>query len=566
MKKILWIALLVICGSISATEDVLWQGVLTDGPKYSFRANEIENGQPVLVIRNTNPKNLMPMVEFPVDRELPAGKIVCLAADIAQEDISELKEPFHGVKLMASQQLENGSWKHPQTYGKSGSHSWKSVTIPLKLPNLKMFKAVAAVERATGTAKFRNIRLIDLSRYGAYTVTGMTDHEDGVYKPGEEIHFKFNVLDDGKPVSGKLRLTIKKDHAETIQTEIDVPADKPAVFTDKLDKSGTMLVIAALITDGGAECYRPGRGGDLRPISYGLGAAVQPETLKQGAAEPNDFDAFWQDQLSKLNATPMTVLEKKQLPDQDGCSVFDMKINCIGKRPASGYLAIPKNAAPKSLPIRMYYQGYTHEGAQCVTTHPKQIVFRVNAHGIENGREPAYYAELARTELAGYGFDNTTNSDREKTYFNGMILRDHRALQYAKTLPEWDGKTIISDGGSQGGLQSIAIAGLNPDVTRCVTQVPWFCDIGGITIGRFRGWRPDYFPALNYYDPVNFAKRSNAEFLIDAGLCDEVCPPSGVWILYNNLKHGQMTMHQGYNHRVFFGYVAKTSGRGVYSK
>ena len=95
----------------------------------------------------------------------------------------------------------------------------------------------------------------------------------------------------------------------------------------------------------------------------------------------------------------MTVLEKKQLPDKNGCLVYDMKIKCLGKRPASGYLTIPKNAKAKSLPIRMIYQGYSYEGAQTVTANPKEITFRVNAHGIPNGMPASYYAKLGNTEL-----------------------------------------------------------------------------------------------------------------------------------------------------------------------
>ena len=45
--------------------------------------------------------------------------------------------------------------------------------------------------------------------------------------------------------------------------------------------------------------------------------------------------------------------------------------------------------------------------------------------------------------------------------------------------------------------------------------------------------------ALRYFDPVNFAKRVNPRSRVEitrAGLGDYVCPPSGIAILYNNLK------------------------------
>ena len=57
-----------------------------------------------------------------------------------------------------------------------------------------------------------------------------------------------------------------------------------------------------------------------------------------------------------------------------------------------------------------------------------------------------------------------------------MYLRDSRALDYLLTRPDWDGKTIVLTGGSMGGQQSLALAGLRPEkisaVLVCVPQAP----------------------------------------------------------------------------------------------
>ena len=42
--------------------------------------------------------------------------------------------------------------------------------------------------------------------------------------------------------------------------------------------------------------------------------------------------------------------------------------------------------------------------------------------------------------------------------------------------PDWDGKTLIVTGASQGGLQSFATAALCPQVTEVLTMVPAGCD------------------------------------------------------------------------------------------
>ena len=54
------------------------------------------------------------------------------------------------------------------------------------------------------------------------------------------------------------------------------------------------------------------------------------------------------------------------------------------------------------------------------------------------------------------------NTDREISYFLNMYLRDSRVLDYLMTRPDWDGKTIVLMGGSMGGQQSLALAGLRP--------------------------------------------------------------------------------------------------------
>jgi len=50
------------------------------------------------------------------------------------------------------------------------------------------------------------------------------------------------------------------------------------------------------------------------------------------------------------------------------------------------------------------------------------------------------------------------NTDREKSYFFNMYLRDSRALDYLLTRPDWDGNNCV-DRGKQGGQQSFALAG-----------------------------------------------------------------------------------------------------------
>ena len=229
---------------------------------------------------------------------------------------------------------------------------------------------------------------------------------------------------------------------------------------------------------------------------------------------------------------------------------------------------VPDNAKAKSLPARIEFFGY---GASIQTVPgnivPGHLVFRLNAHGQKLGQSAEYYKEFFASLRTGkykqysYAFDPELNSDPENCFFNGMVLRILRTMEYLKSRPEWDGKTLIASGGSQGGLQTMWAAALDQDVTLATPSITWCCDLAGTEkAGRLHGsWRIKYVPALDYYDPVFMAKRiKKAEVIITrAGLGDYVCPPSGLAICYRNLATPVKTIRwvQGSDH----GFVPKKS-------
>ena len=81
------------------------------------------------------------------------------------------------------------------------------------------------------------------------------------------------------------------------------------------------------------------------------------------------------------------------------------------------------------------------------------------------------------------------NTDRETSYFLNMYLRDSRVLDYLLTRPDWDGKTIVLTGGSMGGQQSLALAGLRPEkISAVLVCVPAGADSNGDLHGRKAGY------------------------------------------------------------------------------
>jgi len=140
------------------------------------------------------------------------------------------------------------------------------------------------------------------------------------------------------------------------------------------------------------------------------------------------------------------------------------------------------------------------------------------------------------------GYQSVGNTDREKSYFLNMYLRDSRVLDYLLTRPDWDGKTIVLTGGSMGGQQSLALAGLRPDkINAVLVCVPAGADSNGDLHGRKAGYpnwpsdNPDVMKTALYFDTVNFASRIKAPVMAGLGFIDTISPPAGVWSMLNQI-------------------------------
>ena len=175
------------------------------------------------------------------------------------------------------------------------------------------------------------------------------------------------------------------------------------------------------------------------------------------------------------------------------------------------------------------------------------LAFDINAHGIANGQPKEFYSALAQGELKNYQHFGVR--DRETNYFTGMFLRVQRALDFLAAQPEWDGKTLIVFGTSQGAFQAFAGAALDSRVSFLCAGVPAGCDHTGFKANRVAGW-PKFVPrladgtpdpvvteAVRYFDNVNFATRIKARgAAVTVGLIDQTCPPTGIYAAYNTLS------------------------------
>ncbi len=401
---------------------------------------------------------------------------------------------------------------------------------------------------------------ISLSAVEPY-IYGITDKDPLSYQLGEEMIFSLSVREVQSPSEIKLKWKIQGDDGQVSEGMEQYQAVPLKIKTSISQPGFVHLTVQALDSQGKVLPIRPFQGS----------AGAEWQSLKN-ISEPNDFDAFWKEQRKRLDAVPMkATLTPVNVPEDKDNLYYDVKIDCLGK-PVSGYYRKPKNAKPKSLPIRIAFIGYNYHSAflptwandyLAVDPHlplswapnsdrlKNALIFNINAHGYENGRSQEYYDHFAQTEGKNYGFIKEENRDREKIYFTGMIRRAIRLLQWLKTEPEWDGKTIVVAGGSQGGFQALALAGLDSDVSECYAFIPWLCNIGGHDLQKRlpSSFIPEYTDALRYIDAANHAKRIRGNVLIVAGLGDFVCPPAGLAVLYNCIASSKtIEFRQGMKH------------------
>ena len=364
-------------------------------------------------------------------------------------------------------------------------------------------------------------------------LTVTVDRADALYRQRETVTFQIkasaNVADDAE-----IGWKISKDGVPPIQSGTVKLTQGSAQITARLDEPGFLNCRVTVTADN-------------KPVLVQAGAGIDPLKIRPSLPVPDDFNTFWQGNKQKLAAVPIKAAIKP-VPSPQNVEAFDVQVDALGA-PASGYFARPREAQPRSLPIILIMQGAGVTGGnlgQAVSWAQKgMLAMNINAHGLINGQPHAFYEDLANGALKDYGIDG--RDSRETCYFLGMFLRALRALDFLCTQPEWDGKTVIAYGPSQGGYQALATAALDDRVTFCVAGIPAGCDHSGMVAGRIAGWpkivpmtdgKPDtnVLEAARYFDSVNFAARTKAKgAFLTTGFSDPVCPPTTVYAAFNAL-------------------------------
>lgn len=392
-------------------------------------------------------------------------------------------------------------------------------------------------------------------------------HDNGIYRAGEQVGWTVSAAPGTTPAvpytytikanemepvstgtfdvrSGDATIAVTLDHPATLYVTIDhaqasgpSPADAAkinnALKAALTDSDSSLKPVFAAYPDLCLVALPCGATTAVQPHVAILGAAVAPTRLESSAPRPADFDAFWAGKLAELAKVPMRPLLVPIPTTQPGVKLYRVQLDSLNSH-VHGYLAVPARRGRFPALVMYQWAGVYALSPDWATNRAAEgwLTFDVDSHDVppdQTAGVPLNYYEVG-------------NTSRETSYFLAMYLRDTRALDWVRTLPQWNRKTLVLNGTSMGGQQSVVTAGLNPGkVTALIVNEPSGADTNGDLYGRKSGYpmwansdRRVAETAL-YFDTVNFATRITAPTLMGIGFIDTTCPPAGLWTEVNEI-------------------------------
>lgn len=375
-----------------------------------------------------------------------------------------------------------------------------------------------------------------------YLWFAVPDHSDWLYKTGETATVEVRFLKYGIPQDGVIEYQVANELC-------DADVRGKAVL-----KAGKAIINAGTAKEPG---FR-----DVR-MNLKLNGVVYEHHIKIGFSadrivpytqEPTDFKAWWEKSIAENKKLPLKYTRELYRPyctETTDCYLVRLEVSACHQA-FYGFLCCPKNMKKGMHPVVLNPPGagikanrdplnksyYTENGC---------IRFVVEIHGINPTFPEEVYEDIRGAfdgPIKGYLYQGLDN--REHYYMKHVYLGLVRCIDFLTSLPEWDGKNLIVQGGSQGGGLAIVAAGLDQRITQCVVNHPALTDMARGVDGGVGGFphfsgKDQMFTAANittmsYFDAINFARYVRANTFMTWGYNDNTCPPTTSYALWNTLK------------------------------
>ena len=363
---------------------------------------------------------------------------------------------------------------------------------------------------------------------GKFSITA--DRASGVYDVGETARWTIKWNDSGGGAKPPAANYVVKSGGlkEVARGELRFTGNAASLET-KFDAAGTMLVEVTWEPKG--------------PASRAFGGAVAaPEKIEPAAAPPADFDEFWKEKLAELAKVPLNPKLTPGDGNKPAVQYHKLTLDNIRGTRVNGQIARLAKGDGGKLPALLIVQwaGVYPLQRSWVTDRAAEgwLALNILPHDLPIDEPESFYKERFAGPLKNYWAIG--NDDRETSYYLRMYLSCVRAVEYLKSRDDWDGRTLVVMGTSQGGQQALATAALcGESVTAVLPFLPAACDVLAPEVGRASGF-PFWYTQVHgkdekrvretgkYYDPVNFARQIKCPVLIGLALHDDLAPPASV--------------------------------------
>ena len=387
--------------------------------------------------------------------------------------------------------------------------------------------------RSCGRLVLALVALTATSFCQAQEIVVAPDKASGVYQVGDTVHW--TVEWKGAAAAPPAHYTLKSGGAKEVGNGDLTFRNHIATIDTKFEGAETLLVEVKWQWENKAH------------RSLG-GAVAAPERILPSAPPPDDFDAFWKAKVAELKKVPFHPKLEAVEAGKPGVSYWKVTLDNIRSTHIQGQIARPEKG--EKFPALLIVQWAGIYGLQkgWVTDRAAEgwLALNIEPHDLPIDSPDSFYKAQSDGPLKNY--PAIGNDDRNTSYFLRMYLSCYQALEYLKSRPDWDGKTLVVMGTSQGGQQTIMLAGLHPqNLTAALALVPAGGDMLAPEAGRAPAFPQWYYQtgdgkdpqkvrqASRYYDIANFAHRIRCPVLIGLGLRDDVCPPTSVLSAANSI-------------------------------
>ena len=361
------------------------------------------------------------------------------------------------------------------------------------------------------------------------------NHADWLYTTGEKAKVEVTFLRYGIPQDVEVTYEIGPDELPaTSSGKVQLKNGRATIDMGTLRKPGFLDLRLTATVDG-------------RKSQHHVKVGFSPNQLQPYTKNPQDFDSFWQQTIDDARRTPLSVTaEPAPEYSNDKVEATLLKIRTDRRHSVYAYLLKPRDTS-KKYPVVLTPPGAGIKTIKNVTTdYAEQGLIRLmmEIHGLDPRLSDAQFQEVSAAFSDENGYLQNGLDQRDNYYMRHVYAACVRAIDYLVTLPEWDGRNVFVQGGSQGGALSLITAGLDRRVTACVANHPALADMAAYAEkGRAGGYphlnrmnamlTPEKIQTLQYYDVVNFARRIQCPVFLTWGYNDDVCPPTTSYIVWN---------------------------------